>query len=242
MTGVPAQPPANRSPHGPSPAPASLSGIFPPSLLCNLWFDHVPLLIPRAMQSTSPAPGEEGEEADTTPLQSLSCIFYSVAGICMLWPEMSVLPSPCHTEMGDMLGRARRGEWGLAEGTCGRPQPAPELFVAPAPQGLPLWGWREQGRGVEHWLAPSRAQAGHWSSGSSRATSSPGMAPSDGKCRTGAAAGAGHPPAQGSQPCPAPLKPLIPAPPCPPALAPPCPRSAGQACCWLLTTKLPTPH
>lgn len=111
-------PPANPSPSAPLPAPALRGGTFPlasgseaagVSALCNLWFDHVPLLILRAVQSTSPAPGEEGEEADATPLRSLSCMFYFVASICAPGTEIAALLSPCHAGLGDKPRRARPG-------------------------------------------------------------------------------------------------------------------------------------
>lgn len=60
----------------------------------NLWFDHVPLLIPRAVQSTNPAPGEEGEEADATLLWSPSCSYYFVASICVPGTGIAALLNP----------------------------------------------------------------------------------------------------------------------------------------------------
>lgn len=88
---------------------ASGSGAAGVSALCNLWFDHVPLLILRVVQSTSPAPGEEGEEADATPLRSLSCMFYFVASICAPGTEIAALLSPCHAGLGDKPGSAQPG-------------------------------------------------------------------------------------------------------------------------------------
>lgn len=68
------------------------------------------LPIPRAVQSTSPAPGEEGEEAGVTLLRSPSCVFYFVGSICAPGTEIAARLSLCHAGLGDKL--AQMGEAG----------------------------------------------------------------------------------------------------------------------------------
>lgn len=156
------------------------------------------------------------------PESFIWCIFY----ICMLGTEIAALLSLCRADVQAKPGSTQPAEQGLAEGI----QHVQETPVHPR---AIVGSFRTGGNGAKEWsggccgLALSWAQAGCSSSSIGRALSGLGLSFPDGRHGDSRSWGGcwcrAYPSPKGPNPV---LH----------------PRSAGQACCWLLTTKFPAPH